>query len=650
MTRNRSDRPVESAMNFFRQPPSIGVALVPALLLLATGLIGCAKPGPSPGTPGAGPKPAPQAPPVATDRSTAPEKGEAASPFKIERRAAKKVDGVGDTVACPRFEDVHVERGLEHVYLNGERGESLMVEAIGGGAGWIDFDRDGQWDLYANQGGDPAVKDRSGEPIDRLFRRLPTAPNGPIGGFVDVTAACGIVERGYGQGVAVGDFDDDGFDDIYVTNVGANSLFRNLGDGKFIEETERAGVGDERWSSSAAWADLDLDGDLDLYVCNYVKYDPLDPMDCRNGKGQPRICHPRDVEHWPDECYENLGDGRFRPVAKQWGLEGPGNKALGVAIADFSNDGRPDIYVANDTTANFLFVGGAPATAGGDPVFTESAVLLGCAVDRNGMAQASMGLAVGDYDANGWLDVYSTHFYDESNTLYRNLGATGFEDVTGIVGLHEPTLARLGFGTVMADFNQDGWPELFVANGHVENYPGNPLLKMKAQLFAFNGSRFQDCSSAAGPSFDTKVVGRGVAAADYDADGDLDLVVVHQNTPAALLENRSARGHWLSFEAIGRRSNRRGIGCRVTVKAGNREWMQEIAGGTSYASTHQPLLVFGLGEASGPCTVEIRWPLGATQRLEDVAVDQALVLREPDVAAGVEPRLSALRPTPGPGP
>ncbi len=516
-------------------------------------------------------------------------------------------------------------RGLEHVYRNGEAGGSLMVEAIGGGVGWLDFDRDGLWDLYFNQGGDPAAADRTNQPFDRLFRRLPPSAGGR---FVDVTGACGIHETGYGQGVAVGDFDDDGFDDVYVTNVGANTLYRNLGDGTFVDVTVSAGVADERWSSSAAWADLDGDGDLDLYVCNYVRYDPFHPMDCRNVKGEPRICHPRDVEHWPDECYENLGDGSFRPVAAAWGLFGPGNKALGVAVADFTNDGLPDIYVANDTTPNFLFVNEGKGTDG-EMQFRESATLLGCAVDRNGMAQASMGLAVGDYDDNGWLDVYSTHFYDESNTLYSNLGASGFEDVTGLVGLHEPTLPRLGFGTAMADFNADGRQELIVANGHVENYPGNPLLKMKAQLFSFNGQRFKDCSSAAGAYFEEKLVGRGVALADADGDGDLDVAIAHQNTPAALLENRSEAGHWLTFQFIGERSNRRGIGCRVAVTSGDRTWIRELCGGSSYASTHQPLLAVGLGDRGEPCTVEVRWPSGAKQRLEGVAVDQTLVLREP---------------------
>ena len=240
-----------------------------------------------------------------------------------------------------------------------------------------------------------------------------------------------------------------------------------------------------------------------------------------------------------------------------------------------------------------------------------------------------MGLAVGDYDSNGWLDIYSTHFFEESNTLYRNLGSAGFEDVTGLVGLHEPTLARLAFGTVMADFNSDGQPELLVANGHIENYPGNPLLRMRPQLFSFGGTKWIECSAAAGLFFQQKQVGRGVAVSDWDNDGDLDAVIVHQNSPTALLENRSTRGHWISFECIGIRSNRRGIGCRVTVRSGDIEQMQELVGGSSYASTHQPLLVFGLGKWNGPCSVHVQWPSGLTESLNNLDIDRSVILREP---------------------
>ena len=565
-------------------------------------------------------KPPPPAPPPAP----------AASPFKLGpvAPAAPTATAAATSVDCSTFVDVHAERGLEHVYDNGERGASLMVEAIGGGAGWLDYDRDNRPDLYLTQGGDPAG-DRGSRPLDALYRGRGAA------GFVPVTGPALVREQGYSQGVAVGDFDDDGFDDIYVTNVDANTLLLNRGDGTFADVTVAAGVGDERWSSSAAWADLDGDGDLDLYVCNYLRYDPRDPLDCRNAKGEPRICHPRDVEHWPDECYLNQGDGTFRAAAAELGLFGPGNKALGVAVADFTNDRLPDIYVANDTTPNFLFVNQ------GNGRFAESAMVLGCAVDRNGNNQASMGLAVGDYDANGWLDIYSTHFYDESNTLYRNLGTAGFEDVTGLVGLHEPTLPRLAFGTAMADFNQDGLPELLIANGHIENYPGNPLLRMKPQLFAFDGVRWQDCSGSAGPFFDQKQVGRAVALADYDADGDLDAVMAHQNTAAALLENRSRRGHWLAIEFVGQTSNRRGVGCRVVVTAGDRTLLQELVGGSSYASSHQPLLIFGLGDHADPCTVEVLWPSGRQQRLDGIVVDQKLVVREPGPPTPTPAALSA---------
>jgi hypothetical protein len=517
---------------------------------------------------------------------------------------------------CPSFIDVHEAAGIRHVYQNGARGESLMVESIGGGAGWLDYDADGLPDLYLTQGGDPTRVDTTGQPTDQLYRNLGD------GQFRNVTEATWLRETRYSQGVAVGDFDNDGFDDIYVTNVGRNSLFQNQGDGTFLDVTDQAGVGDERWSSSAAWADLDQDGDLDLYVCNYVQYDPLHPLDCRNAQGEARICHPRDVEHWPDECYINQGDGTFRPEAKERGLEGPGNKALGVAVADFNNDGAPDIYIANDTTPNFLFMNQ------GEGKYLESAVLLGCAVDRNGASQASMGLAVGDYDRNGWLDIYSTHFYEESNTLYRNLGPQGFDDITALAGLHQPTLPFLAFGTVMADFDQNGTQELIVANGHIENYPGNPIYEMTPQLFSYHGSRWEECSRVAGDFFQQKRVARGMAVADYDTDGDPDVVVVHQNAPAALLQNSSQRGNWLTFRLLGHASNRRGIGARITVETAGGTWIQELCGGTSFASSHQPTLFFGLGEAPEPCKVTIRWPSGHTQVLENVLPDQALFVEE----------------------
>ena len=575
---------------------------------------GCDHPAAVPASPAAG---SPALPSVSA-APAAPEKKQGSGKLKFERRGGASDRTVAHPGECSRFVDMAQAAGVSHVYLNGAQGRWLMVEATGGGCGWIDFDRDGFWDLYLNQGGDPTASVPGSRPADQLFR------NAGAGRFESVTDAAGIDERGYGQGIAVGDFDNDGFDDIYVTNVGGNVLYRNSGDGTFRDVTSVADVVGGLWSTSAAWGDIDLDGDLDLYVCNYLDYDPLHPRICRNSRGQFGICHPDQVDPVPDECYLNLGDGTFRPVATERGLFGPGNKALGVAIADFTNDGWPDIFVANDTKPNFLFVNDGHAH------FRESAVILGCAVNTAGNPQANMGVAVGDYDRNGWLDLYVTHFTSEWNTLYQNRGPEGFQDVSAIVGLVPPKFDKLGFGAVMHDFNFDGFDELFVANGHInDNRELGDDLDMICQLFAWQGKRFVECTAQAGEFFERKMIGRGVAAADYDNDGDLDLVVVPQNTPTALLNNQSRLGNWLKLEFVGRRSNRRGIGTRVVVKFGDRTTMQELAGGTSYCASHQPALFFGLGDWTGPIDVEVRWPAGTTQSLHAIVAHRTLTLIEP---------------------
>ncbi|MFN0052841.1 MAG: CRTAC1 family protein [Planctomycetales bacterium] len=545
---------------------------------------------------------------------------EIAEQFRAVRRAATRADRPFSF--GPRFSQVAGESGVDHVYRNGAVGELLMVEPTGGGCGWIDFDRDGAWDLYLNQGGDATAPPSAAQPSDQLFRNLGT------GQFNNVTQWSGIDERGYSQGVAIGDYDNDGFDDILVTNVGINTLFRNQGDGTFLDVSKGTFGGDRLWSSSAAWGDIDLDGDLDVYVCRYVDFDPFHPQECLNAKGLRIMCQPNQVEPVADECYLNLGDGTFRPVAQERGLMGPGNKALGVAIADFDNDGWPDIYVANDATPNFLFINQRNGQ------FVEQAGLLGCAVAAEGRSQASMGVAVGDYDRNGYLDLYLTHFEGEWNTLYRNLGPEGFRDVTGLAGLVQPTLPMVGFGTVLADFNQDGQDDLFVANGHLDD-PGHLGidLEMRPQCFSFDGKgKWMDNSSTGGDYFAGRYIGRGVAAADYDNDGDLDLAVVHQNQPAALLRNDSRRWHWLKLSFVGRRCNRNGVGVRVIVRSENGERMQELAGGLSYCSASQPVLIFGLESSRLPCRVEIRWPGGETQVLDEVDVDQSLLLVEPPLS------------------
>ena len=529
--------------------------------------------------------------------------------------APTRVDPVPTNV---RLVDRASEFGVDHIYRNGVSGNRLMVEATGGGCGWIDFDRDGWSDLYLPQGGNPAERPGPKQPLDRLYRN--------IGGtaFVDVTALCGIMELGYSQGVAVGDFDNDGFDDLYVTNVGPNSFFRNQGDGTFSEIAQGLSIAGNLWSSSAAWADIDRDGDLDLYVCNYVDFDPLNPRICHNVKGQPAMCHPALMEAVPDECYLNLGDGTFRSAAKELGLLGPDNKALGVAIADFTGDGWPDIFVANDTHPNFLFVSLEGRR------FEESASVLGCAVSSQGLPQANMGVAVGDYDSNGFLDLCISHFVSEWATLYQNLGPQGFHDVSARVGLVAPTGRTLGFGTVMADFDQDGRQELFLANGHIDDlsYQGDQF-EMEPQLFSFDGKRWFECGRQTGEYFSRKLIGRGAALADFDNDGDLDLAVGHQNAPAAILQNESVRGGWLQIELVGKTSNRRGVGVRVVVHRSTTDLTQEVMGGTSYCSAHQPKLCFGLGDSTESVELDVSWPSGFKQKISNVMPGSKLVIHEP---------------------
>lgn len=513
------------------------------------------------------------------------------------------------------FAALSTECGLDFTYRNGARGHQLMSEATGAGCGWGDFDRDGWWDLFLVQGGFSDSPDDKQQASDQLLQNC-------LGQFSNVTLRARIAETKYGQGVAIGDLDNDGFDDIFVTNLGGNALWRNQGDGTVVEMTEWSDSRWNGWSTSAAWGDVDRDGDLDLYVANYCDFDPRSPLICRNTDGQKIQCQPNQVPPVPDQFFENLGTGKFRECAAERGLFGEGNRALGVVIADLVGDERPEIYVANDATANFLFVEETHRQ------YVDQAVRFGCAVDANGNAQASMGVAVGDYDRNGQLDVYLTHFEGEWNTLYGNFGATGFRDVTGETGGVDLTLPMVGFGVAWQDFDQDGHDDLFIANGHIDDFGRRRVLAMPPQLLTFDGKRWRDVGAQAGAYFGEVYVGRGVAEADYDSDGDFDLAVVAQNSPTQLLENRSLRGHWLGCEFVGRTSNRRGIGTRVTLIQGERQLVQELVGGGGYCSSRQPLLLFGLGDHSEPCELHIRWPSGLTQQLSQVTVDQKLVIVE----------------------
>lgn len=540
-----------------------------------------------------------------------------AGQFDIDVSRYERKEGTASAVTRLRFTEVQAALGIEHVYANGATGELLAVETMGGGCAWLDYDRDGLLDLFFNQAGDPAARSESEQPTDALYRNLKSS-------FSSVAVSARILERGYSQAVAVADFDNDGFDDIYVSNVFANTLWHNCGDGTFVEVAAWAGVDDNRWSSTAAWGDLNLDGLLDLYVCNYLQYDPRDPIRCFDDQGRPMLCNPAALAPWPDACFINQGDGTFIDEAEARGLIGDGSRALSAAIADFNNDRLPDIYVANDTNANFLFINL------GDGIFEDQAGLMGCAVSREGIAQASMGLGVNDFDQNGFLDIYSTHYADESNTLYVNHGQHGFQDMTALMGLHDVTLRWLGFGTAMQDFDHNGQMDLIVTNGHVVTTTHKPKPHMPSQIFTYGPERrWVDVSSAAGAYFQAKRMGRGLAVGDYDADGHLDIALINQNDPAVLLRNDSETGNWLNFSFIGVQSNRAGIGCRVELSLADHKLTQELCGGTSFASSNQPLLSFGLGDCETVDSVVVYWPSGIRQELRCLKANQLLVLREP---------------------
>ena len=517
------------------------------------------------------------------------------------------------------FKQVAATSGIQHSFQSGAKGELLMFESIGGGVGWIDVQRDGLLDLFCVQGGDATIPGGAGNPSDEIFLQSPG------GHFSKVGEKAGLIETAYGQGVIIGDFDNDGFDDIFTTTVGRNQLWHNCGDGSFLAMSSAECCSSNRWSSSAAWADVDLDGDLDLYVCNYLKYDPFSPFPCEKD-GRPALCHPRQIEAWPDEYFRNEGDGTFVSMASELGLYGKGNKALGVVVTDLSGDRFPDIYVANDTTSNFYFVNQQDGT------FKESSLALGGGMNAAGNMQASMGVAAGDYDRNGLTDLLLTHFTGESNTLYQNMGELGLHDVTGKTRLFPTGMQKLGFGVVMADFDANGEVDLAVANGHIDsNHADGDGFRQKAQVLTFATHQWQDVSATASSYFSEEHVGRGMAIGDYGGDGDMDLAIANQNEPMELLENTSSSGSWLKVVPLPRSSNRSGIGLSVTVTLTTGQWSGVIPGGTSFASSHEHAVFIGCGKVpeSETASVRITWPSGQQTESSNISLNQIFTVREP---------------------
>jgi len=532
--------------------------------------------------------------------------------------------------AIPQFTDITTSSGISFHHMSGEASEKRYIfEAKGGGAGAFDFDNDGWMDILLVQGS-TLERFRSGDNAGpSLFR------NKGDGTFEDVTQKARFKRQaGWGMGVTFGDYDNDGFTDIYLTCLGPNILYRNNGDGTFTDVTERAGVGDHRWSTSAAFGDYDQDGFLDLYVCNYLEMDlnhlpaPGSGQFC-SYLGVPVFCGPRGIPGAADVLYRNNGNGTFTDVSEKTGvLDRKRLPGLGVVWTDVDNDGDLDLYVANDAEPNYLFLNR------GNGTFEESALIAGLALSGDARAQASMGVDVADYDNDGRMDVFSTHFASDYSTLYHNEGHLVWEDATLKAQLRKSYGLLVGWGTRFADFNNDGWKDLYHSNGDVypfleggrfeERYdqPGTLFLNQK------NGT-FLDVSSKAGAGMQARKSGRGVAFADFDNDGDIDLIVANMNdSPLFLRNDRSDSNHWIMLKTVGRKSNRDGIGARITVVTGKLQQIWEIKRTVGIYSASDPRAHFGLGLYGKVDLLKVRWPSGKVQEFRNVAADAHYVVDE----------------------
>jgi len=524
-----------------------------------------------------------------------------------------------DGVSASVFRDASAEAGLDFTHRSGAAGDFYLPEIMGSGGALLDYDNDGDLDIYLVQSGSLA-SDEGAE--NRLYRnRMAADATGRAPRFEDVTAGTGVGDRGYGMGVATGDYNNDGFLDLFVTNFGPNALYRNQGDGTFREVGSAAGVDDGRWGTSAAFFDFDLDGYLDLFVVNYVEFRVSQNPVCRP-TGERDYCHPSNFEPQVDILYRNRGDGTFADVTGTAGIDGVYGSGLGVTTMDFDGDGRLDIYVANDGNENQLW------RNLGNGSFEDAALFAGVALNGDGAAEAGMGVAVDDFDRDGDPDIFVTHLRDETNTLYENQGNGLFEDATFPRGLGYPSLAATAFGVQWLDFDNDGFSDLFVANGAVSLGPpdrsGVSRYAEPNQLFRGDGGRFEAVSMVPGPTAEFLEVSRGAAFGDVDGDGDVDVLVSNNEGPARLLLNQAGAGrHWISLKLKRDRGEPFGFGAQVTLVRQKGERVRKLVGSDgSYGSASDPRIHFGLGADTEVAGVEVTWPGGATEFFGDVVVNR----------------------------
>ncbi len=527
------------------------------------------------------------------------------------------------------FTDATRGSGLESFDgLQGSDGKAHIIEVMGGGVAFLDYDDDGFLDVLLVRGSTVETFGRGGDLMCMLLRGDGT------GRFADVTDQAGLTTRGWGQGVAVGDYDHDGNLDVFLTGYGSNALFRNLGDGTFREVGRSSGIEPSQWSLGAAFADIDRDGDLDLYVSNYLAY-PLDRVPERDGnctyRGFGVFCGPRGLAGLRDSLYINDGTGSFQDVAADLGIDEERLYGLGVQVADYNNDSWPDIFVANDLTANLFYQNR------GDGTFEELAVLLGAAFSQDGIEEGSMGVDTADIDHDGWLDLYYTNSSFESNSLLVNNGDGSFTNLTDPAGHGQSTHLYVGWGVAFGDLDNDTWEDLFVVNGHL--YPEADRfemgLKYEQRWLVFmndSGTRFAERGVDFG--LDRRHKSRGLALGDYDNDGDLDIVVNNLDGPPTLLRNDGGnRNRWLVVDLRGKSAGRPAVGASVRVQIGSESLLREVRSSASYLSANDSRLHFGLGEADRVDRLTVQWPSGLLSDLEDVEINDFIVINEPEMTS-----------------
>ena len=526
--------------------------------------------------------------------------------------------------AEPYFRDVTDAMKLDFRHINGFSAERRLVETMGSGGVLFDFDNDEDLDLYLVQGNSLSPSTET-SPKNRLYRN-------DAGVFADITLSANVGDTGYGLGAVAADYDSDGDRDLYVTNLGKNVLYRNNGDGTFTDVTEDAQVGCPLLSASAAFADIDRDGDLDLYVCNYVEYALETDIPCYY-KNRLRIyCGPNEYHGIADVLYRNNGDGTFTDVTKSAGVYEPTTRGLGVVFTDINGDGWVDIYVANDMSPNTLFINQ------GDGTFQEEGVLRGIAYNGDGLANGSMGIDAGDYDNDGDIDLWVSNFSLEANCLMQNDGDGYFEDVTFDTNLADPSFYSLGFGTRFIDFDNDGWLDLLVGNGHIwDNVKEiDPKLSyaQPVQLFHNQGGKqtdyidFTEITTEAGLD-KTPYVVRGMLFGDIDTDGDVDVVLCQSNRSTVILSNEVGNANaWLTVKLVGTDGNTDALGAQVQLEAGGMTLVREVICGASYLSGNDLRLTFGLGGAVQVDNLRIRWHNGSVQELGSVPVRQSITFSQ----------------------